>query len=133
MQCALSRGCCLQRRSTFAVVLSTAKLRRRMGEDVLAGVSALQCMIAGYFVFLRRVARFDTAVHYSFWRLFHHLDTLEQALFNPLLLMRAVRFWIKLKLYRVFGTDLEAHSQRPAHVQVDIQLNAADVKACKAS
>jgi hypothetical protein len=104
-----------------------------MGEDVLAGVSALQRMIAGYFVFLRRVARFDTAVHYSFWRLFHHLDTLEQALFNPVLLMRAMRFWIKLNFYRVFRRDLEAHSQKPAPVQVDIHINAADPKACKAS
>ena len=104
-----------------------------MGEDVLVGVSAVQRMIAGYFVFLRRVARFDTAVHYSFWRLFHHLDTLEQALFNPLLLARAVRFWIKLRLYRMFGRNLEAHSQKRAPLQVDIHVNATDPKACKAS
>ena len=108
-------------------------MRRRMGEDVLAGVSAVQRMIAGYFVFLRRVARFDTSVHYSFWRLFHHLDTLEQALFNPLLLMRAMRFWMKLKLCRMFGQDLEAHSLKPVPSPADIHINTADLKACKAS
>ena len=107
--------------------------RRRMGEDILTGVSVMQRMIAQYFVFLRRVARSDTTVHYSFWRLFHHLDTLEGALFNPVLLYRALRFWIKLKLYAMFGQDPEAHTKKPSTVHVDVHVDGKDHKAAKAS
>ncbi len=107
--------------------------RRRMGEDTLAGVNYMQRMIAAYFVFLRRVARSDTAVHYSFWRLFHHLDSLATALFNPVLLFRALSFWFKLKMYAMFGHDPELHSKKPATVRVDVNLNGHEKKAAKAS
>ena len=103
-----------------------------MGEDTLAGVNFMQRMIAAYFVFLRRVARSDTAVHYSFWRLFHHLDSLENALFNPVLLYRALSFWVKLKLYAMFGHDPELHSKKPASVRiVDVHFNGHEQKAAK--
>ena len=110
-------------------------IRRRMGEDTLAGVNFMQRMIAAYFVFLHRVARSDSAVHYSFWRLFHHLDSLEEALFNPVLLLRALRFWISLKLYGMFGHDPELHTKpsKPAGVRVDVHINGHDQKAAKAS
>lgn len=104
-----------------------------MGEDTLTGVTVMQRMIAKYFVFLRRVARTDTAVHYSFWRLFHHLDSLEQALFNPVLLFRALRFWIKLKLYGMFGQDPEAHIKKPSTVHFDVHITGKDPKAAKVS
>ena len=67
------------------------------------GISPVERLAAAYFAFLRRVARTDTVVQYRFWRLFHHLDTLEAALGSPVLLMRAIAFWCKDRACALVG------------------------------